>query len=111
MGFLTDQSGALNFDLIQKIDVTSWEKLRKEKMLSDSELNTLTNKVHDYFKNVLDEYSRSLERLESLDHGYSWGLPQGHEGLNDLFLAVCREAIEEESLRNEIVEALKALQK
>ena len=48
MGFLTDQSGALNFDLIQKIDVTSWEKLREEKMLSDSELNTLTNKVQDY---------------------------------------------------------------
>ena len=109
MGFLTDHSGALNFDLIQKIDATSLEKLREKKMLSDSELNALTKKVHDYFKNALDEYSRSLERLECLDHGYSWGLPQGHEGLNDLFLTVCREAIEETSLRNEIVEALKAL--
>ena len=109
MGILTDENGVLKIELVCKIDEALGRKLSEGKNLAQDDLNTLAKKAHHFFSMEINEYSKLVDSLESLDQS-SWGLPTGHEGLNDFFLSVCEMAIDEARLKDEIMKALKSSQ-
>jgi hypothetical protein len=106
MGILTDENGAFDLGLIYKIDETLGRMLSEGKNLQKGDIDTLAKKASYYFSADINEYSRTIMTLETFEHG-SYGLPQGHEGLNDFFLSVCTLAIDETRLKDEIMKALK----
>ena len=109
MGILTNQKGALKIDVIRMIDEKLGQELIDKNSLSPADVRTLAKKAHYYFSKEIDQYSELVDSLRSLDQS-SWGLPEGHAGLNDCFLSICRMAIDESRLKDEIISALKAQQ-
>ena len=109
MGILTNQKGELKIDLVRMIDEQLGQELSDGKSLAPADVSTLAKKAYHYLSREIDQYSKLVDSLESLDQS-SWGMPTGHEGLNSCFLSVCRMAIDESRLKDEIISAFKAHQ-
>ena len=106
MGILTDSQGMLKMELIHEIDEKVSQKVKLGETLTVTEAEALADKASRYFSRSITSYNDCLGTLGELDQS-SMGRPEGHEGLNNFFLAICKEAIDRERLQKEIVDALK----
>ena len=109
MGILTDTNGRLSVDLIDKIDEDFGRRVRKGEILSQDEIDALAKRASDFLSHDIRQYESLVGDLARLAEGDSYGLPQGHEGLNELFMSICAMAIAEDRLRTEIIDGLKSM--
>lgn len=105
MGLLIFKNGAFRMNVIKEIDPSAAQILVSTGELSELEIRLLASKAHHYFSKDITSYGGLVESLYNLNHS-SYGMPTGHEGLNELFLEMCRMGIEEERLQEEIVKGL-----
>lgn len=106
MGILTDGDGRLDFDLIEKIDKEFGRRLRNGEAFNQNEIDELARKANDSLSKRITEYENLLSGLAELCQDDSYGLPTGHEGLNNLFWTICIMALDVDRLRKEIYDAL-----
>ena len=105
MGLLTTDIGHFDLTIVETINPEFVRQLSTGSLPSVQSSEQFVEEAYLHFSKMIHRYSDVISDVQELDQS-SWGVPIGHEGLNDFFLSVCEEASSKENLRREIEQAL-----
>lgn len=107
MGLLYDKDGTLSLQKIGEIDQRFAKLLESNEAISAMQLEAFVKKAHHHFRGQLTRCQALIASLKDLDHS-SYGVPTGHDGVNEFLFGVLEEIVSESAIKEEMETNLKA---